>query len=893
MMKEMKRYIASIFSILALSCAKQSPSIQAPQTSVPASTRIDASCSVIQHAGDASSGSGIATRAIIGQTTVGRMEANFIKLDESRNESWTSDLYEATSLSSWAVPQTRILDADILSSPDITEGIHFRSVVFNPRQTYQIHTYDKDGNPATTTDTVTVGYISRMVGWYPKTFDLPLDEDGIPADTQFTETGSYEKVTDPDDGKEYDCVVFKDMLDGQTDIMMTDMREGRYDLRSFGYGFMNNGSGKDYDIQPYGHQFANRMDPSEGYEYCNYFTFKHYLCGIRLFVKADDSNLNLIGYKQIDDVVFADQPATVKIALPTEQSRTDEISGIITGGYEVHKTLPVEGVTPMFGKALAWEGRRSIPIIKTAMAENDPDHAEFSDVPEYPVIMENAVDMDRTYLGYMLVQPDTDTRIEIHTDAGVFAATIPVRAKNQDGTEEDILRAGYIYNIIIDIKANGSLDVIIGNEDDGKFRDLAPHNDAVNGFEYANCYVVTPEKMKIDGTSEWYDGFYFYGGVAGRGELGTFSVAGAELYPDNVYFEPRSARILWQDKPYLIRHVELIHGYVRFTLNEECKNGLTGNAVLAVYDEAGEILWTWHIWVTDSLEDISYNNIFYNSRYRSFSMMNMNLGATRAAWTAADNVSDVLECYGLYYQWGRKDPSPGPAKYDYAQADMSTMSYYYMDEGERTSVSEYLEASPTVETGAKHPLDIIRPTQLSESYPNDWLYSQVDQLWGYSPSSGKVAMKTIYDPCPYGYRVPDDELEVLFSVCRAAMPGARYSEITYDGDGMGINVTMGNAANFFPYTGWRGHDRGRTDKTHAWFYVGALADYQDARVNKDQDNQEYYDHRGRSMLIQNSLFTGGSFTIQDAGTYNQQLTTDYANRTSAAPVRCIRYDAEP
>ena len=64
-------------------------------------------------------------------------------------------------------------------------------------------------------------------------------------------------------------------------------------------------------------------------------------------------------------------------------------------------------------------------------------------------------------------------------------------------------------------------------------------------------------------------------------------------------------------------------------------------------------------------------------------------------------------------------------------------------------------------------------------------------------------------------------------------------------------------------------------------------------MNKNQDDQEYYDHRGRSMLIQNSLFNGGSFTIQDAGTYNQQLTTDYANRTSAAPVRCIRYDAEP
>lgn len=274
------------------------------------------------------------------------------------------------------------------------------------------------------------------------------------------------------------------------------------------------------------------------------------------------------------------QGHAARIALPTAQSQSEEVSDIINGGI-AHKSLPVEGITPVFGKALAWEDNRSISIIKTAMAENDPDHEEFAETPEYPVIMENAVNMDKTYLGYMLVQPDTDTRIEIHTDAGIFSATIPVKAKNQAGEEEDILRAGYIYNIIIDIKANGSLDVIIGNEDDGKFRDLAPHNNEINGFEYANCYVVTPDKMKIDGTEDWYDGFYFYGGVAGRGELGAFNVTGADLYPDNVYFEPFSARILWQDKPYLIRHVELIHGYVRFRLNEECKNGLTGNAVLA------------------------------------------------------------------------------------------------------------------------------------------------------------------------------------------------------------------------------------------------------------------------------------------------------------------------
>lgn len=85
-----------------------------------------------------------------------------------------------------------------------------------------------------------------------------------------------------------------------------------------------------------------------------------------------------------------------------------------------------------------------------------------------------------------------------------------------------------------------------------------------------------------------------------------------------------------------------------------------------------------------------------------------------------------------------------------------------MDEGERQRVYRYLELYPTVEMGAVHPLDIVAPSQISQSYANDWLYASIDRLWGYNPSTKKVEQKTIYDPCPYGYRVADDELFALF-----------------------------------------------------------------------------------------------------------------------------------
>ena len=64
-----------------------------------------------------------------------------------------------------------------------------------------------------------------------------------------------------------------------------------------------------------------------------------------------------------------------------------------------------------------------------------------------------------------------------------------------------------------------------------------------------------------------------------------------------------------------------------------------GNALIALYDENNNILWSWHIWLTnyDPSEDyITFSNgVVLQDRY---------LGA----------VSD--EAAGLYYQWGRKDP---------------------------------------------------------------------------------------------------------------------------------------------------------------------------------------------------------------------------------------------
>lgn len=880
------RYIAYILFLLSvLSCKEQDFYASGSGNATGQSKKdIDASCSVTP-VNSNSNDVGMRSRGIIGQSTVAQLEANFIKWDE-RVQYYTSkkdDYRPNLEPFSWSNDQTKIANASIFSSPDVTSGAGLRSISFSPRLTYQI----EDLTPKGSTDPIIVGYISRMVGWYPKTYDVQVGED-VDATVKFTETDSYAQVTHTD-GNTYDCVVFKNKLDGQTDVMMTDMREGRYQLD----GFKNNDN--DIDVQPYGHLFKNLVDGSDGYEYCNYFSFQHYLTAVRLYVGVESSDLSLVSWKTIDDVVFLEQPQTVTIALPTEQSRNSSGSKPLIEGTT--PTLPIEGVVPQFGEALKWEDYTNMPIIRTAMAENDATHPDFADTPSYPIELENTIKLDKTYLGYILLEPGKDTDFEIHTDAGIYRATIPKMFVTGD-TQTEILKAGNIYNIVVDMKADGSLDIVVGNEDFESFRNLTPYNETLGDFEYSNCFIISQDMMKKDETN-YYDGFYFQAAVPGRGEKGMITGTGADLYPKDLYFSPHSARILWQDAPYLVTYAELVHGYVRFSLHEKCRdenNPYQGNAVIAVYDESGNILWSWHIWVNSGIKDITYLSLtFYdpenssqydydpNSTERktlsNVRIMNMNLGATKASWAVGE---DPLPCYGFYYQWGRKDPSPIPSSYNYGQSDMTTKPYYYMDEGERKRVYRYLDLSPTVEMGALHPLDIVAPSQFTQAYVNDWLFDSVDQLWGYNPSTKKVEKKTIYDPCPYGYRVADDELFALFYHARASY---NWSEV----DEKGIKISLNGTENYFPFSGWRGHDRSRTDRTNAWYEVGNLGDYQDGRVCKADET--YMNHRGRSFLIANRKFTNGQYSVQDVNPpYTQRITLDYANRASASPVRCVRYD---
>ena len=228
----------------------------------------------------------------------------------------------------------------------------------------------------------------------------------------------------------------------------------------------------------------------------------------------------------------------------------------------------------------------------------------------------------------------------------------------------------------------------------------------------------------------------------------------------------------------LIRNVKFADGLISFDTPEIFKEG---NAVIAAKDASGKILWSWHIWLTDQPE----GQVYYNN---AGTMMDRNLGATSA--TPGD-----VGALGLLYQWGRKDPFLGSSSISTSTVAKST-NYW---PSAVSSVSKW----GTIDFATANPTTFIK----YNSYNYDWYYtvssSTDNSRWTTSESS-----KSIYDPCPTGWRVPDGGNAGVWA---KAIGSSDDFEYTYNSTNGGINFSgkLGDASTiWYPATGCRSHNDG-------------------------------------------------------------------------------------
>jgi len=243
-----------------------------------------------------------------------------------------------------------------------------------------------------------------------------------------------------------------------------------------------------------------------------------------------------------------------------------------------------------------------------------------------------------------------------------------------------------------------------------------------------------------------------------------------------------SAEVLWEtfgtdvtpNVGDLVKNISYKNGEVTF---QTADTFTRGNAVIAAKDADGNILWSWHIWLTDQPQ----GQVYYNN---AGTMMDRNLGATSA--TPGD-----VGALGLLYQWGRKDPFLGSSS---ISSDIEAKST-----GTWPSAVASSSATGTVDYAILNPTTFVTGSSSSEY---DWHYASRDNtLWTTSDKT-----KSIYDPCPSGWRVPDGGNNGIWSKALGSLSSFE-DPLLYDSTNEGMNFSgkFGSASTiWYPASGYRG-----------------------------------------------------------------------------------------
>lgn len=320
---------------------------------------------------------------------------------------------------------------------------------------------------------------------------------------------------------------------------------------------------------------------------------------------------------------------------------------------------------------------------------------------------------------------------------------------------------------------------------------------------------------------------------------------------------PKSALVLWYNtlqtsnnwvdaSPVDVSSVALgADGYVRFSTPEAF---VPGNAVIAVFAEEGvtydsittdenkiinnaTLLWSWTIWAADGYDPEA---TAINADGKLF--MDRNLGAPISGIGTTGNY-EPAGAVGNYYQWGRKDPFPSVSDYSSyvpcengnilfgtptytpvkslqingqsSKKNLGGQMFGYKTKGDNLDSGNAwnlvarndISSDKTTKNGVyvsyavEHPYKYIVNNGGTFGGFNTWINgddASYKSLWGDAEHQ-----KTLYDPCPVGWRVgTKDEAEKFLAVAVNATLAA--NKVGYEYQEL-----------YIPLTSLRNHENGR------------------------------------------------------------------------------------
>lgn len=317
--------------------------------------------------------------------------------------------------------------------------------------------------------------------------------------------------------------------------------------------------------------------------------------------------------------------------------------------------------------------------------------------------------------------------------------------------------------------------------------------------------------------------------------------------------------LIWESKINLVQYIDLRDGFASFYLRELSEDGeptgkvATGNAIIGAYDADDELIWSWHIWVTNS--DPEAETITLNGR----ELMNINLGADGNNEGVTDG-REIGNSYGMYYQWGRRTPFIGPKSWDF----FSNMDGTMYDGKESELLLKYEASSDEIGNVAwaeDNPMTIILGNKDNDY---DWLYaSHDDTLWS-------ATTKSEHDPCPAGWRVPDSS--IYGSLTIAATDDAMPWEEAQKMYGWWLEDSTTGDSYFFSAAGRRNYIDGRLDNIN------------DDDIRPIPWSGYYWTTTTEGAMAKALYFDLNSTTR----TWNGINTSRSMQRANALPIRCVR-----
>ena len=262
----------------------------------------------------------------------------------------------------------------------------------------------------------------------------------------------------------------------------------------------------------------------------------------------------------------------------------------------------------------------------------------------------------------------------------------------------------------------------------------------------------------------------------------------------------KDCTLVWSDAFYMFKDVKISDDkkYLIFSIDENFLQ--QANAIVAVRDAEGRIMWSWHIWVIEkdlndviSLQDgedgrknayqmmpailgwVDGKTIYYEARTMSFeftqegtnSKITMNVEQEGAEFNYLDGGS-------VYYQWGRKDPIVGLKNrtayggQDYRPQDVTDENYKYKYIRKEVSLGESIQ-NPNVYYLATVDSQAGRSWMKTPTY-----YNWDNESLGANPQDKTTSIKTVYDPSPKGFKVPPSRAFSVFVNGNESSSGSQY-----------------------------------------------------------------------------------------------------------------------